>query len=389
MSQKGWTKGGAENLHIDFLTGGASPQVCSIPPLSLFLLIFYSIYHVNLFDGFSLLCGIPKIADHLASSDAFMANTDQQTILLSESNSKEEVKVSVAHAEGRAGPSSATASEEVNKDSETPSTTSSSVASKASTSPTSTSTSTAETRPANAPTRPTLVQLGSSSTQPSSTAPHPHKKFNAVNINKKFLEKNSAAAMATASSASTAGKSIHSMCKPSYSISFPPLPRSLASVLTMWGNISETARPQIQTTQSHSRLVTAKLTGSPAPSSTTGPGWSRPTSTAPSSTGTSSPIGSSPLPAAAVAVSINSGAPQLPHVGKVIQPQPRAAVLQTTNLQKEGVKSSVKPAWANVRPPVVGPIMTSEDFPTAAEVAKGTLVAVAEMLLPRFHTVSI
>ncbi|KAJ3562478.1 hypothetical protein NP233_g9545 [Leucocoprinus birnbaumii] len=58
--------------------------------------------------------------------------------------------------------------------------------------------------------------------------------------------------------------------------------------------------------------------------------------------------------------------------GKVIQPQPRTAALQTTNLQKEGIKPSGKPAWGNVKPPSVPPIMTSQDFPTAAEVAQAS-----------------
>ena len=60
--------------------------------------------------------------------------------------------------------------------------------------------------PANAPPpRPSLVPLGSSNPQP--TAPHP-KKFNTVNISKKFLERNSSASTSvTSTSHSSTAKS--------------------------------------------------------------------------------------------------------------------------------------------------------------------------------------
>jgi hypothetical protein len=134
-----------------------------------------------------------------------MANTDQDPILLSESNTTEEVRVSVPPADEGAAPASA--SQEPGNVSETVSIASSSATPKDSNSA---PPSAAETRPASTPARPTLVQLGS---QSSTSASHPHKKFNAVNINKKFLEKNSAAAMATTSSASASNKSTGSMCK--------------------------------------------------------------------------------------------------------------------------------------------------------------------------------
>ncbi|KAF8213410.1 hypothetical protein K438DRAFT_1803939 [Mycena galopus ATCC 62051] len=82
-----------------------------------------------------------------------------------------------------------------------------------------------------APLRSSLVPLGSQAAPP---PPQP-KRFSAVNINKKFLEKNS-------SSSST---------------SAPP-------------------RPQAQTAASHSRLVTTKLTAAPQSLSAPGSGWSRP-----------------------------------------------------------------------------------------------------------------
>lgn len=59
------------------------------------------------------------------------------------------------------------------------------------------------------PSRPSLVPLSSANVQTSSVtpvAPHP-KRFNAVNINKKFLEKNTASGSATTTSASSTTKS--------------------------------------------------------------------------------------------------------------------------------------------------------------------------------------
>lgn len=59
------------------------------------------------------------------------------------------------------------------------------------------------------PSRPSLTPLGSTHTQSSTltpVAPHP-KRFNAVNINKKFLEKNTASGSAAASATSSTSKS--------------------------------------------------------------------------------------------------------------------------------------------------------------------------------------
>ncbi|KAF5356280.1 hypothetical protein D9756_004224 [Leucocoprinus leucothites] len=259
-----------------------------------------------------------------------MANSDHQPALLQVSNNEVDVQLEAPHTQSSSGT--------LSQGELTPFPSESSPAPAKDSSETA-STSHSRTNPPS--TRPTLVQLGSGNSQ--SQTHHPPKKFNAVNINKKFLEQTSAAAAMATTSPSAANKST-----------------------------STISRPQSQTAHSHSRLVTTKLTGSPAPSTTAGPGWSRPTSTAPSSTGTNSPIGSSPLPSAAVALSAASAAPQLPHVGRVIQPQPRAAVLQTTNLPKESSKLLGKAAWGNVKPPSVAPIMTTEDFPTAAEVAQAS-----------------
>ena len=61
-------------------------------------------------------------------------------------------------------------------------------------------------------------------------------------------------------------------------------------------------------------------------------------------------------------------APQLPHAGKVIQPQHRAAA-PAPAAKKEG---SGKPVWANVRSSGFPPdTRVQNDFPTAAEVANG------------------
>ncbi|CAA7264733.1 unnamed protein product [Cyclocybe aegerita] len=197
-----------------------------------------------------------------------------------------------------------------------------------------------DSQPSGPPSRPSLVPLGSGHAQTASStpvAPHP-KRFSAVNINKKFLEKNTASGSATTSSSSSITKSG-----------------------------SPATRPATQPNTSHSRLVTAKLTASPAVSSTAG--WSRPSSVAPSpATVTNSPSSTSPLPTPST-LSSNTAAPQLPHAGKVIQPQPRTATAPLGSLQKE---SSSKPVWGNVKPPSAVPIrpdIEPSDFPTAAEVA--------------------
>ncbi|KAF8807227.1 hypothetical protein BYT27DRAFT_6560143 [Phlegmacium glaucopus] len=200
------------------------------------------------------------------------------------------------------------------------------------------------------PPRPSLVPLGSSNPQGSGltpTAPHP-KKFNTVNITKKFLERNSSASTSTTSSSnSSAAKSG-----------------------------SPVARPAAQPASSHSRLVTTKLTANPAVSSAAA-GWSRPSSVTPSpATATNSPSSTSPLPSTTPIQTSTTAAPQLPHVGKVIQPQPRTAVPQPNTQQKDS--GSSKPVWRNVRPPNVPPIRSdaqTSDFPTAAEVANGSSTA--------------
>ncbi|EIW86424.1 hypothetical protein CONPUDRAFT_161177 [Coniophora puteana RWD-64-598 SS2] len=175
-------------------------------------------------------------------------------------------------------------------------------------------------------------------TPTSSVSPHP-KKFTAVNINKKFLQKNSS------SSAPTHAPSSIATVK-----SGSPVPRPSATPLNL-----------------HSRLVTTKLTAAPSLSTTTGPGWSRPSSATPpaSSTQSAAPNSTGQPHPPAPGPSTGPAPPQLPHAGKVIQPQ-RSSVPP---------KDSSKSAWSSTRPPVapLSLIATSNDFPTAAEVAQGAL----------------
>lgn len=185
--------------------------------------------------------------------------------------------------------------------------------------------------------------------------PHP-KRFNAVNINKKFLQKNSsssAAASAVATLAAAAKSGSPARMAPSRPVSsLSPLPA---------------ARPPPQPSTSHSRLVTAKLTSTAQLSSTTGSGWSRPSSATPPvsatpSTSSNAPPPQPPAPTPAV--------PQFPHAGKVIQPQPRNALPSSSPLVKKD--PSAKPAWGNAKSlPVTSESTARNDFPTAAEVAQG------------------
>ncbi len=136
------------------------------------------------------------------------------------------------------------------------------------------------------------------------------------------------------------------------------------------------ARPNSQTTSSHPRLVTAKLTGGPIVSSTP-VGWSRSPSVAPSpAPASNTPKSTSPLPTNPPGQSSITTTPQ-PHPGKLVQPQPRIAVVQlnSSNLKDTG---SSKPVWGNIKPPAVASIRADiqpNDFPTAAEVANGISVA--------------
>ncbi|KAF9229562.1 hypothetical protein BS17DRAFT_28049 [Gyrodon lividus] len=199
-----------------------------------------------------------------------------------------------------------------------------------------------------APSHPSLASAVSATCTPLSIS-HP-KRFNAVNINKKFLQKN------PTSSATTSAASSH--------------------VTTVKAG-SPAPRPAPQPSGSHSKLVTTKLTSTAQLSTTTGPGWSRPSSATPpvSTTPSSS---SNPPPLQQLAPS--PAAPQLPHFGKVIQPQPRRAIVSSSSLVKKD-SSSTKPAWGNAKSLSVNSFADNtarNDFPTAAEVAQGRVVAKAE-----------
>ncbi|OBZ78955.1 hypothetical protein A0H81_00511 [Grifola frondosa] len=179
--------------------------------------------------------------------------------------------------------------------------------------------------------------------------PHP-KKFSHVNINKKFLEKTS--------STSTSGQTL----------STSAVTKTVSS-----------QKPVAQTAPSHSRLVTTKLTASPQPSTTTGPGWSRPSSAVPS--GAITPLSATnvippPLPSSATA---SHSAPVPAPVGKVIQPQPRGPPEAAIgSVKKEGAGKSV---WANTKltaAVVSKPDRVQAEFPTAAEVAQGRIAKLAE-----------
>ncbi|KAJ7130001.1 hypothetical protein C8R43DRAFT_1025387 [Mycena crocata] len=196
------------------------------------------------------------------------------------------------------------------------------------------------------PLRSSLVPLGSAAA--AAAAPPQPKRFSAVNINKKFLEKNS-------SSSSTSA------------------PTSANSAAAKTGG--PISRPQAQSTSSHSRLVTTKLTAAPQTLSAAGPGWSRPSSATPPASAPGTVNGSSaPTAPGSGDPSTSSGGPHHPHPGSVVQPQSRAAParggMSREAAQTAGGGGVGKPVWGNPKSHQQRPDMTSQsDFPTAAEVA--------------------
>jgi serine/arginine repetitive matrix protein 2 len=148
-------------------------------------------------------------------------------------------------------------------------------------------------------------------------------------------------------------------------------------MVTAVANVS-VARPAHQNSTSHSRLVTTKLTATPQ-ASTTGPGWSRPSSAtppvapSPSSTPNASSSSQAPQPTA----------PQLPHAGKVIQPQPRAVASgsQSGASRGDGSGGSNKTVWGNVKTSASKwNTKVQDEFPTAAEVAQGMYSCIIAMV---------
>ncbi|CDO70272.1 hypothetical protein BN946_scf184942.g72 [Trametes cinnabarina] len=175
--------------------------------------------------------------------------------------------------------------------------------------------------------------------------PHP-KKFSHVNINKKFLEKTSSST-------------------PSHAHSTSPVTKTPIS----------SQKPVLQTSTSHPRLVTAKLTATPQPSTTTGPGWSRPSSAVPSNAPTPLPVGTSK--ASPSLITTVGGAPLPPPAGKVIQPQPRS-VQEGVPLRRDPPN---KPVWGTTKPNTPHSTKVDgvrSDFPTAAEVAQGRVAQTRE-----------
>ncbi|KAF8559320.1 hypothetical protein OG21DRAFT_723617 [Imleria badia] len=176
--------------------------------------------------------------------------------------------------------------------------------------------------------------------------PHP-KRFNAVNINKKFLQKNSSSSAAAS---------------------------TLASLAAAAKSGSPAPRPAPQLSTSHSKLVTAKLTSTAQLSSTAASGWSRPSSATPPVSSTPSTSSNAPPPQPTAPT---PAVPQFPHAGKVIQPQPRNALPSSSPLVKKD--ASAKPAWGNAKClPVTSDCTAHSDFPTAAEVAQGRIVKAEE-----------
>ncbi|KAF7306641.1 hypothetical protein MIND_00455600 [Mycena indigotica] len=159
-----------------------------------------------------------------------------------------------------------------------------------------------------------LVPLGSH-------GPTQTKKFSAVNINKKFLEKNSTTSPYSSTTTSNSAAKL-----------------SGAAV-----------RPISQSTPTHSRLVTTKLTTA-SQGHATGPGWSRPSSATP-------PTSTTPTINGSGDASTSTTAP-------TIQPQSRPA------RQRDMGGGTNKPAWGNAKTNQQRPNVASQmEFPTAAEVA--------------------
>lgn len=133
----------------------------------------------------------------------------------------------------------------------------------------------------------------------------------------------------------------------------------------------------MQASSSHSRLVTTKLTATPQPSTTTGPGWSRASSATPpvaNSASTGLPNGNtSNVNGSSSANHSNSIAVQS---GGLHQPQPRSSMSMPGNLKDAGGK----PVWGNVRGASGGAATRAvqNDFPTAAEVAQGACVSLVD-----------
>ena len=125
------------------------------------------------------------------------------------------------------------------------------------------------------------------------------------------------------------------------------------------------ARPTPQTAQSHSRLVTTKLTATPL-SSSPGAGWTRPNSVTPPAPSPGNAPGQAKGSPALTAVG-GHGPPQIAPGGKIIQPQ----------VLKQKVENPGRPAWRSVQPGAPS-VPTQSDFPTAAEAAQSKTIYISK-----------
>ena len=212
------------------------------------------------------------------------------------------------------------------------------------------------------------LKFFAASTTVVSSSTVPLKKFSAVKINKRFMEQNSSAPGTSQTLSSSPSSKIASTTGTFHAVRVAPHLLSLTSSL---------AKSPPPPATSHPRLVT-KLTKLPSSSAGTSPGWTRPSSTTPSlaPSPVSGGVSVGPPPAAAP---ISHGPPQLPHVGKVIQPQPRGITQTPSTSKSESANGSSKPAWRNVKQGgsttgVGPPPGVHSEFPTAAEVAQGAFV---------------
>lgn len=221
--------------------------------------------------------------------------------------------------------------------------------------------------------RETSAERKPASASASTAAPSyvpPVKRFSAVNINKKFLEKNQSVTGASGGHTSASSSSRQSgpvgVWRAIHHV-FLHSKRKLLCGRLLTSFVTFSVRPAPQTALSHSRLVTAKLTATPL-SASPGPGWSRPASATPS---VSTP-GTAPTPAEGKSVSsgpgVGHGPPQNAPTSRLVQPQARSTLRQ----KADGQSVPGKPAWRSVNPGDVSlGLGAPSDFPTAAEAAQG------------------
>lgn len=199
------------------------------------------------------------------------------------------------------------------------------------------------------------TESGDITSTPVSSAPTqnyvpPVKRFNSVNINKKFLQKNQAT-----TSLSTTGSSASSSSKQTSSLG--PL-GTTHRIFSNSNNIKFIVRPSPQAIHSHSRLVTAKLSASSTSTSPT-PGWSRPSSVPPPAASPSNASGLQKNGTPPGQIQSTSSGGKLP------------SSQTNSSLKLDATLGSAKPAWRNIQPVVASLAIAESEFPTAAEAVKG------------------